>query len=60
MPKHMGSGEIDKMKKIMMLATIAMLTVGCDKQPEAVQAPKTAVKTVAVKTKAQTDKLTEK
>ncbi len=48
------------MKKIMMLATIAMFTVGCDKQPEAAQAPNTAVKTEAVKTKAQADKLTEK
>lgn len=48
------------MKKIMMLATIAMLTVGCDKQPEAAQAPNTAVKTEAVKAKVQTDKLTEK
>ncbi len=48
------------MKKIMMLATIAMLTVGCDKQPEAAQAPNTAVKTEAVKAKLQTDKLTEK
>ena len=48
------------MKKIMMLATIAMFTVGCDKQPEAAQAPNTAVKTEAVKAKAQTDKLTEK
>lgn len=48
------------MKKIMMLATIAMLTVGCEKQPEATQAQNTAVKTEAVKAKAQTDKLTEK
>ena len=48
------------MKKIMMLATIAMLTVGCDKQPEVAQAQNNAVKTEAVKAKAQTDKLTEK
>ena len=48
------------MKKIMMLATIAMFTVGCEKQPEAVQAQNSAVKTEAVKAKAQTDKLTEK
>ncbi len=43
-----------------MLATIAMLTVGCEKQPEAAQAQNIAVKTEAVKAKAQTDKLTEK
>ena len=48
------------MKKIMMLATIAMFTVGCEKQPEATQVQNTAVKTEAVKAKAQTDKLTEK
>ncbi|WP_089603859.1 hypothetical protein [Acinetobacter piscicola] len=48
------------MKKIMMLATIAMLTVGCEKQPEAAQAQNTVAKIEAVKTKAQTDKLTEK
>ena len=33
------------MKKIMMLATIAMLTVGCEKKPEAAQAQNTAVQT---------------
>jgi PBP1b-binding outer membrane lipoprotein LpoB len=38
------------MKKIMMLATIAMLTVGCEKQPEAAQA-QNPVKTEAVKAK---------
>ena len=48
------------MKKIMMLATIAMLTVGCEKQPEAAQAQNTVAKIEAAKTKAQTDKLTEK
>ncbi|NUF63034.1 hypothetical protein HUN33_10635 [Acinetobacter bereziniae] len=48
------------MKKIMMLVTIAMFTVGCDKQPETAQAQNTAVKTEAVKAKAQTNKLTEK
>lgn len=48
------------MKKIMMLATIALLTVGCDKQPEAAQAQNSAMTTEVVKTKAQTDKLTEK
>ncbi|WP_314339948.1 hypothetical protein [Acinetobacter guillouiae] len=47
------------MKKIIMLATIAMFTVGCEKQPAA-QAQNNAVKTETVKAKAQTDKLTEK
>lgn len=44
----------------MMLATIAMLTVGCEKKPEAAQAQNTAVQTEQVKPKEQTDKLTEK
>lgn len=48
------------MKKIMMLASIAMLTVGCEKQPEAAQAQNSAVKTEQVEAKVQTDKLTEK
>lgn len=48
------------MKKIMMLVTVAMLTVGCEKKPEAAQAQNTAVKTEEVKPKAQADKLTEK
>lgn len=48
------------MKKIIMLATIAMFTVGCEKQPEAAKAQNTAVQTEQVKAKAQTDKLTEK
>lgn len=48
------------MKKIMMLATIAMLTVGCEKKPEAAQAQNTAVQTEQIKPKEQTDKLTEK
>jgi len=48
------------MKKMMMLAAIAMLTVGCEKKPEAAQAQHTAVKTQEVKAKAQADQLTEK
>lgn len=48
------------MKKIMMLASIAMLTVGCEKKPEAAQAQNTAVQTEQIKPKEQTDKLTEK
>ena len=48
------------MKKIMMLATIAMLTVGCDKQSEVTQEPNSALKTEAVKPTVQADKLTEK
>ncbi len=44
----------------MMLATIAMLTVGCEKKPEAAQAQNTAVQTEQIKPKEQTDKLTEK
>ncbi|MDA3441915.1 hypothetical protein MJ046_16405 [Acinetobacter bereziniae] len=48
------------MKKIMMLATIAMFIVGCEKQPEAAQTQNSAVQTEQVKAKAQTDKLTEK
>lgn len=47
------------MKKIIMLVTIAMLTVGCEKQPAA-QAQNSAVKTEQVEAKVQTDKLTEK
>jgi hypothetical protein len=46
------------MKKIMMLATIAMLTVGCDKQPEAAQAQNTAVKTEQAKPAVKVEKLT--
>ena len=56
----MGSGEIDKMKKIMMLATIAMFTIGCEKQPEAAQAQNTVAKTEQVKAKTKADQLTEK
>ncbi|GAA5187708.1 hypothetical protein GCM10023345_27030 [Acinetobacter kookii] len=56
MPEHTGDG--DKMKKIMMLAAIAMLTAGCDKSPAAAQ--NASVKTEEVKPKAQADKLTEK
>ena len=37
-----------------------MLTVGCEKQPEAAQTPNTVVKTEAVKVTVQADKLTEK
>ena len=48
------------MKKIMVLATIAMLTVGCDKQSEVTQEPNSALKTEAVKPTVQADKLTEK
>lgn len=48
------------MKKLMIVATVAMLTVGCEKKPEATQAQNTAVKTEEVKPKAQADKLTEK
>ena len=48
------------MKKIMMLATIAMLTVGCEKQPEAAQAQNTVAKTEQVKAKTKADQLTEK
>lgn len=48
------------MKKIMMLVTVAMLTVGCEKKPEAAQAQNTAVKTEEVKPKTQADQLTEK
>lgn len=44
----------------MMLASIAMLTVGCEKKPEAAQAQNTAVQTEQIKPKEQTDKLTEK
>ena len=58
MPEHTGDGG--KMKKLMIVATIAMLTVGCEKKPEATQAQNTAVKTEEVKPKAQADKLTEK
>ena len=48
------------MKKIIILASIAMLTVGCDKQPETTQVQNALAKTEVVKAKAQTDKLTEK
>lgn len=58
MPEHTGDGG--KMKKIMMLAAIAILTAGCDKSPATAQAPNTAVQTEAVKAKVQADKLTEK
>ena len=44
----------------MMLAVIAMFTVGCDKQREATQEPNSAVKAEAVKPTVQADKLTEK
>lgn len=58
MPEHTGDGG--KMKKMMIVATVAMLTVGCEKKPEAAQAQNTAAKTEEVKPKAQADKLTEK
>ncbi len=48
------------MKNIMMLATIAMLTVGCDKQPEAAQAQNTVAKTEETKAAIKAEKLTEK
>lgn len=48
------------MKNIMMLATIAMFTVGCEKQPEAAQAQNTAVKTENAKPVVKAEKLTEK
>lgn len=48
------------MKKIIMLATIAMLTVGCEKQSEAARAQNSVVQTEQVKSKLQTEKLTEK
>ena len=48
------------MKKIMVLATIAMFTVGCEKQPEATQAQNTAVKTEQAKPAVKVEKLTEK
>ena len=44
----------------MMWATIAMFTVGCEKQPEAAQAQNTAVKTEQVKPAVKAEKLTEK
>ena len=44
----------------MMLAAIAMFTVGCDKQSEVVQAQNIEVQTEAVKPTVQADKLTEK
>lgn len=58
MPEHTGDGG--KMKKIMMLTAIAILTAGCDKGPATAQAPDIAVQTEAVKAKVQSDKLTEK
>ena len=48
------------MKKIIILASIAMLTVGCDKQPETTQVQNAVAKTEAVKAAVQADKLSEK
>lgn len=48
------------MKKIMMWATIAMLTVGCEKQPEAAQAQNAVAKTEETKASVKAEKLTEK
>lgn len=48
------------MKKMMMLAAIAMLTVGCEKQPEAAQAQNTVAKTEKAKPAVKAEKLTEK
>ena len=45
------------MKKIMMLATVAILAVGCDKSPVAQNAK---VKTEEVESKALIEKITEK
>lgn len=56
MPEHTGDGG--KMKKMMIVAAIAVLMVGCDKSPVATQ--NAAVKTEEVKPKAQADQLTEK
>ena len=47
------------MKKIMMLATIVMFTVGCEKQPAA-QAQNATVKTEQAKPAVKAEKLTEK
>ncbi len=44
----------------MMLATIAMFAVGCEKQPEAAHAQNTAVKTDNAKPAVKVEKLTEK
>ena len=44
----------------MMWATIAVLTVGCEKQPEAAHAQNTAVKTEKAKPAVEAEKLTEK
>ena len=48
------------MKKIMMWATIAMLTVGCEKQPEAAHAQNAVAKTEETKAAVKAEKLTEK
>jgi len=48
------------MKKIMMWATIAVLTVGCEKQPEAAHAQNTVAKTEETKAAVKAEKLTEK
>ena len=48
------------MKKIMMWAAIAMLTVGCEKQPEAAQAQNAVAQTEETKAAVKAEKLTEK
>lgn len=48
------------MKKIIILAVIAILTTGCDKSPVEAQAQNTVAKTEEVKAKVSADKLTEK
>lgn len=48
------------MKKIMMWATIAMLTVGCEKQPEAAHAQNAVAQTEETKAAVKAEKLTEK
>lgn len=48
------------MKKIMMWATIAVLTVGCEKQPEAAHAQNAVAKTEETKAAVKAEKLTEK
>lgn len=48
------------MKKIMMWATIAVLTVGCDKSPAAAQAQNAVAQTEETKAAVKAEKLTEK
>ena len=48
------------MKKIMMWATIAVLTVGCEKQPEAAHAQNAVAQSEETKAAVKAEKLTEK